>query len=65
MPDLISLAEAAEILKISRPTLRKRMRDRQLTYYQIGRKWLLDKADVEDFLRQARVESFRGDGHAA
>jgi excisionase family DNA binding protein len=60
MPDLLSLAEAAQILKISRPTLRKRIRGREVSYYQIGRKWFLDRTDVEEFLRQARVEACRG-----
>jgi excisionase family DNA binding protein len=56
-PQRLSVASAAMLLGISPFTLRRWLRDRQLAFYQCGRRIVLDRSDVEEFLRVRRVEA--------
>jgi excisionase family DNA binding protein len=47
--DLIDADEAAEILGFSPQWVTALLRQKLLSGQQIGRKWILDRADVEDY----------------
>jgi excisionase family DNA binding protein len=53
----LSIAEAAERLGVSPFTLRSWLRQRRLPYHRLGRRIVLDPADVETFLQGCRVEA--------
>ena len=52
----VSIASAAPILGISAFTLRRWIRERRLPYHRVGRRIVLDRRDLEVFLRRCRVE---------
>jgi excisionase family DNA binding protein len=54
---MLSVAEAAARLGVSKFTVRAWLRQRRLPYYQLGRRQVLDAEDVERFLREHRVEA--------
>ena len=54
---LVSVEQAAQQLGISRHTLRTWLRLRRLPFYRCGRRVVLDRADLEHFLRRHRVEA--------
>ena len=51
-----SVAEAALVLGVSVYTVRALIRQRRLAYHRIGRRIILDRQDLEQFLRAHRVE---------
>lgn len=51
-----SVAEAAPVLGVSVFTVRVLIRQRRLAYHRIGRRIILDRQDLEQFLRAHRVE---------
>jgi len=51
-----SVAEAAPVLGVSVYTVRALIRQRRLAYHRIGRRIILDRQDLEQFLRAHRVE---------
>jgi excisionase family DNA binding protein len=51
-----SVAEAAPVLGVSVYTVRVLIRQRRLAYHRIGRRIILDRQDLEQFLRAHRVE---------
>ena len=51
-----SVAEAAQVLGVSVFTVRVLIRQRRLAYHRIGRRIVLDRQDLEEFLRAHRVE---------
>jgi len=54
----LSIAEAAErLLGISPYTLRSWLRQGRIPYHRLGRRIVLDQADVEAFLAGCRVEA--------
>jgi excisionase family DNA binding protein len=48
--------EAAPILGVSVFTVRKLIRERAVPFYRVGRRVVLDREDLERYLRQHRVE---------
>ena len=54
---LVSMAEAATMLGVSRFTVRSWLRNRRLPFYRLGRRVLVDARDVEEFLARGRVEA--------
>lgn len=52
----VSVQEAAPILGVSTFMVRALIRQRQLPYYKIGRRIVLDVADLEAYLLQHRVD---------
>jgi len=50
------LKEAAPILGVSVFTVRKLVRERAVPFYRVGRRVVLDREDLERYLRQHRVE---------
>jgi excisionase family DNA binding protein len=53
----LSIDGGAAVLGVSRFTLRKWLRERRLPYHKVGRRIVLDRADLERFLRACRVEA--------
>jgi excisionase family DNA binding protein len=53
----LSVPEAADILGISRFTLRAWLRQRRLPFHRIGRRIVLDLCDLDQFLMDNRVEA--------
>jgi len=53
----LSVERAAPILGVSPFTLRKWIRERRLPFHQVGRRIVLDRGDLEAFLRACRVEA--------
>jgi excisionase family DNA binding protein len=49
MTDLIDADEAAQILGFSPQWVTALLRQKLLSGQQIGRKWILDRSDVEDY----------------
>jgi excisionase family DNA binding protein len=56
-PQRVSVEDAAPLLGVSPYTLRKWVRQRRLPFHQVGRRIVLDRTDVERFLRACRVEA--------
>jgi excisionase family DNA binding protein len=54
---LVSMAEAAAMLGVSRFTVRTWLRARRLPFYRLGRRVVIDAQDVEAFLARGRVEA--------
>lgn len=52
-----SVAEAAPVLGVSVYMVRALIRQRRLAYHRIGRRIVLDRQDLEQFLRAHRVEA--------
>lgn len=53
----LSVKEAAAILGVSVFTVRAWIRRRRLTFHRLGRRIVLDRADLERFLAAHRVEA--------
>ena len=51
-----SVTEAAPVLGVSVYMVRALIRQRRLAYHRIGRRIILDRQDLEQFLRAHRVE---------
>lgn len=52
----LSIRQGATLLGISPHTLRQWLRERRVPFYRCGRRVVLDRADLEAFLRAHRVE---------
>ena len=50
--EILTAKEAADFLKISTLTLRKKIRDDSLPAHRMGRKWILIKSEVLEWLRK-------------
>ena len=55
-PRRCSVTEAAAVLGVSVYMVRALIRQRRLAYHRIGRRIILDRQDLEQFLRAHRVE---------
>ncbi len=55
-PRRLSVDEAAPILGVSVFTVRKLIRVRAVPFYRVGRRVVLDREDLERYLRQHRIE---------
>jgi excisionase family DNA binding protein len=53
----LSVHEAAPILGVSTFMVRALIRQRRLPYYKVGRRVVLDVADLEAYLLEHRVEA--------
>ena len=51
------MPEAAPLLGVSRFTLRRWLRQRRLPYHRVGRRIVLDRRDLETFLRECLFEA--------
>jgi excisionase family DNA binding protein len=59
----LSIARGAPLLGVSPFTLRRWIRERRVPHYRCGRRIVLDRDDLETFLRAGRVEAL-GRGEA-
>lgn len=50
------MPEAAEHLGVTVRFIRRLVAERRVTYYKVGRHLRFDRADLDDFLENARVE---------
>jgi excisionase family DNA binding protein len=57
----LSVEHAAPILGISTHTLRQWLRARRIPFFRVGRRVVLDREDLEAFLRAHRVEALPED----
>ena len=57
MPELLNLQEGAKELKISIHTMRAWVFQKRLPFVRLGRRVLLRREDVEDFVRRNVVEA--------
>jgi excisionase family DNA binding protein len=57
MADLVSLKEGAEELKISIYTLRSWVYQRRIRFVRLGRRVLIRREDIEDFVKRHLVEA--------
>jgi excisionase family DNA binding protein len=57
MPELLNVGEAAKEMKISIPTLRQWLYQKRLPYVHLGRRVLLRREDIEDFVKKNLVEA--------
>ena len=48
----VSMEEICEHLGITRDTVKKLVRERGLPAYQLDRKWLFKKSEVDEWMRQ-------------
>jgi excisionase family DNA binding protein len=55
----VSVQEAAELLGVSRHTLRRWLALRLIPFHHCGRRVVLDPRDLEEFLQANRVEAIR------
>ena len=53
----LSVEQAAPVLGVSVYMVRALVRQRRLPYYRVGRRIVLDRADLEQFLQAHRVET--------
>lgn len=56
-PRRLSVRQAAPFLGVSPFTVRAWLRQRRIPFYRCGRRIVLDRADLERFLRAHRVEA--------
>ena len=56
MPTKLSVVEAAEETGLSSAWWREQIFNRAIPFYKVGRRVLLDPADIEAFLDRCRVE---------
>jgi len=57
MPELLNLKEGAEEMKISIHTLRVWIYQKRLPFVHLGRRVLLRREDIEDFVKKNLVEA--------
>ena len=55
-PERVSVKDAAPILGVSVFMVRALVRQRRVPFHRVGRRIVLDRADLERFLRLNRVE---------
>jgi len=53
--DILSFEEAAELLKTSKPTLYRWIRDGRLRCFKAGREWRFYRRDLDSFLESSDV----------
>lgn len=54
-PELVTLAEAAAVLRVSRTTLYRMVESRLLPFYRVRRTLRFDRADLLSYLARQRV----------
>jgi excisionase family DNA binding protein len=59
-PDYLTTAEVAALLRVSRPTVIKAVRERGLPAVQLGRVLRFARVDVDAWLQRQREESVNG-----
>jgi len=57
MPDLLNLKEGAKELKISIHTIRSWIYQKRIPFVRLGRRVLLRREDLEDFVSKNLVEA--------
>ena len=50
--DILTIEEAAELLKLSTKTIYRMVRENKLKASKIGRVWRIKKSDIDDYLSQ-------------
>jgi excisionase family DNA binding protein len=53
----LTITDAADQLGVSSFTVRSWLRQRRLAYHRVGRRIVLDQADVDAFLQDCRIEA--------
>jgi excisionase family DNA binding protein len=53
----LSAQQTARVLGVSVFMVRSLLRQRRLAYHRVGRRIVIDAADIEQFLRRHRVEA--------
>ena len=54
--EFYTINQLAELLEVAEITVRRMVRDGQITFYRIGSQIRINRADVENYLEQVRVE---------
>lgn len=54
-PELLSIAETAELLNISVPTVRRLQRQRKIAFHKVGGSVRFAKSDISAYLETRRV----------
>ncbi len=57
LPELLTLAEAAQLLRISIPTLRRLQQQRQITFIKVGGCVRFHKDDIASYVAKRRLKS--------
>lgn len=52
IPDILTISDAIELLKISRSTFIKDINSKKINYIRIGRQYRFTKNDIVDYLNQ-------------
>lgn len=56
MEDLLTIPDVARILKMSEKSVRRYIKSGELIAYEIGGKYRISRANLDDFLRRHRKE---------
>jgi excisionase family DNA binding protein len=56
LPKKLSVEEAAPQLGVSRFTVRRWVKLRQIPFFKIGRRVVFDQKDIDSMLKRSRVE---------
>jgi excisionase family DNA binding protein len=56
LEQLLTIAQAAELLQVSHKTIRRRIADGSLVAHRVGIQWRIAPRDIADYLREARVQ---------
>lgn len=51
---LMTIAQAAEYLKVCDKTVRRLIKRQELTASKVGRSWRIQKADIDKYLNETR-----------
>ena len=60
MPELLTIPEAAALLRLKPSTVRAWLLKRRIAYVKLGRRVFLRRADVEELIAQSVVPAGRG-----
>ncbi len=56
MPELLTIADAAELLEVSKSTLRRLQSDRKIPFYKVRGSIRFAKSDIVSYVAKNRVE---------
>lgn len=59
--DRLSLADAATLAGVDASTLRHAIRDERLTAEKVGRDWLIDRSEIERYMRERKPRPRRAE----
>jgi excisionase family DNA binding protein len=57
MPELLTVTEVAELLKVSTQSVRRLQSDRYLPFFKIGGSVRFAKSDIIEYLKKGRIDA--------